>query len=86
MFNMKIVKITSGGQISIPAAIRKRWGTKHVSVEDEGDRLVIRPSPDDPIGAARGSMKEMLKGTSSEEMRRQMREEEIEAEERKYGR
>lgn len=86
MLNMKTVKVTSGGQISIPASIRKRWGTRNVSVEDAGDHLVIRPSPDDPIGAARGSLKEILKGTSSEEMRRQVREEEIEAEERKYGR
>jgi AbrB family looped-hinge helix DNA binding protein len=49
-------RISKGGQISIPAAIRRRWGTSTVSLDDQGDRLVIEPAPDDPIAAAEGSL------------------------------
>lgn len=49
-------KITKGGQISIPAAIRRRWGTSTVALEDHGDRIVIEPAPDDPIAAAEGAL------------------------------
>jgi hypothetical protein len=27
-------KITAGGQVSLPAAIRRRWGTNAVALED----------------------------------------------------
>jgi bifunctional DNA-binding transcriptional regulator/antitoxin component of YhaV-PrlF toxin-antitoxin module len=50
-------KVTEGGQISLPAEVRRRWQTKHVRVEDRGDHLVVRPLPDDPIAAARGALK-----------------------------
>lgn len=53
---MKLRKITSGGQISLPADVRHRWKTRHVRVEDLGDRLVVTPLPDDPIAAARGAL------------------------------
>jgi AbrB family looped-hinge helix DNA binding protein len=49
-------RITKGGQISIPAAVRRRWGTSTVALEDQGDRIVIEPAPDDPIAAAEGSL------------------------------
>lgn len=49
-------RISKGGQISIPAAIRRRWGTSTVALDDQGDRLVIEPAPDDPIGAAEGAL------------------------------
>ena len=58
-------KITGGGQISLPAVVRKRWGTRTVSLEDLGDRVVVRPAPDDPIAAARGALKD-LPGTTEE--------------------
>jgi AbrB family looped-hinge helix DNA binding protein len=48
------MKISKGGQISIPAPIRHRWGTSTVSFRDEGQRIVIEPAPDDPIAAAEG--------------------------------
>ena len=79
-----LATISSGGQISIPASVRRRWGTKRVVVDDEGERLVLRPMPDDPIGAAIGSL--AGPGPSSDEMRRMDREEEQEIEERKWGR
>lgn len=49
-------RITKGGQISIPAVIRHRWGTSTVALEDHGDRIVIEPAPDDPIAAAEGAL------------------------------
>jgi AbrB family looped-hinge helix DNA binding protein len=52
-----IAKVTTSGQVSLPAPVRKRWGTAQVVVEDEGDRVVVRPLPDDPIAAACGSLK-----------------------------
>jgi AbrB family looped-hinge helix DNA binding protein len=50
------MRITSGGQISIPAAIRHRWGTSTVVMDDQGDRIVLEPAPDDPIAAAEGAL------------------------------
>ena len=79
---MKLTKISQGGQVQVPAGIRRRWGTRDVLIEDEGAYIVISPVPEDPIGAAMGS----LAGTpiSSDEMLRQSREEDAEAEEHKW--
>ncbi len=83
MCSMKIATISKGGQISIPAAIRHRWGVHRVVVTEVGDSLVIRPLPDDPIKTLRGS----LRGTdlTSDDVRRELRSEEEAAEERKFG-
>lgn len=81
---MRYLMISKGGQISVPAEVRKRWQTRRLQVEDRGDELVIRPAPDDPIRAARGILKDRL-GRTSEELRRMVREEEAEVEERKWG-
>ncbi len=51
-----IAKVTSSGQLSLPAAVRRRWGTDRVSLKDEGDHVVVRPVPGDPIKAACGSL------------------------------
>ena len=57
--NMKTrMKITKGGQISIPASIRHRWGTSTLALQDLGDSIVLRPAPDDPIAAAEGALVE----------------------------
>jgi len=40
---MPIAKITSKGQITIPAAFRKHLKSDFVSVEMEGDKIVIKP-------------------------------------------
>jgi bifunctional DNA-binding transcriptional regulator/antitoxin component of YhaV-PrlF toxin-antitoxin module len=58
----KRLVISSGGQISVPAAVRKRWGTRTVLAEDQGDQLVLRPAPDDPIAAVRGIFADELSG------------------------
>jgi bifunctional DNA-binding transcriptional regulator/antitoxin component of YhaV-PrlF toxin-antitoxin module len=79
---MKKGTISRGGQISVPAAIRRRWGTTAVLIDDRGDSLVIRPLPADPIGAARGSLPSRI---ASEETRAMLRREEDEAEQRRYG-
>ncbi|MFZ0214744.1 MAG: AbrB/MazE/SpoVT family DNA-binding domain-containing protein, partial [Candidatus Dormiibacterota bacterium] len=48
------VRISKGGQISIPSPIRHRWGTSTILLDDQGGRIVLEPAPDDPIAAARG--------------------------------
>jgi bifunctional DNA-binding transcriptional regulator/antitoxin component of YhaV-PrlF toxin-antitoxin module len=57
---MKLHRVTAGGQISLPAEVRHRWGTKVVAVEDLGDHVVVRPLPEDPVAAARGALKGRL--------------------------
>ena len=51
-----VAKITTNGQISLPAPVRRRWKAAQVVLEDLGDRIVVRPLPDDPIAAACGSL------------------------------
>ncbi len=75
--------ISRGGQVSVPAAVRKRWGTRAVTAEDRGDELVLRPAPDDPVAAVRGIFaRQMSGGPTTDELRAQAREEEAELEER----
>jgi len=70
------MKISKGGQISIPAPIRHRWGTSTVSLEDHGDRIVLQPAPDDPIAAAEGALAGELRGLDVGRLRRKAREDE----------
>lgn len=74
-------KITTGGQISLPATVRSRWGTKSVAVEDRGDHVVVRPLPDDPIAAARGALKGKIGSTAA--LRAKARKDEAAAERRR---
>jgi AbrB family looped-hinge helix DNA binding protein len=69
---MRITKVTSGGQISIPSTIRRRWGTSKLRLEDLGDRIVLTPAPDDPIAAARGALAGEV-STTSEQLRAEAR-------------
>ena len=71
---MEMLKVTRAGQLSLPARIRRRWGTQRVTIEDHGDRVVLRPMPDDPIEAAAGALRGRI--TSSEDLRVQAREDE----------
>lgn len=66
--------ISKGGQISVPAHLRRRWGTDRVIVVDRGDHLVVRPAPVDPIAAAKGSMP-LPGGLTSEKVRAKARRE-----------
>ena len=79
---MKPTKITRGGQISIPSSIRRRWGTSTLALEDLGDRIVLRPAPDDPIAAARGALAGEM-SMSSGQLRAQAREDEAAADRRR---
>jgi bifunctional DNA-binding transcriptional regulator/antitoxin component of YhaV-PrlF toxin-antitoxin module len=79
----KRMKISKGGQISIPAAIRQRWATSTVALEDQGDRIVLEPAPDDPIAAAEGALADEFGGLDLGGLRREAREDEEVAEERR---
>jgi len=81
---MEILQISKGGQISIPARIRKRWGVQRLILDDRGDQVVVLPLPDDPLKAARGSL--AAPGPTAEEILRITREEEAEIEDRKWDR
>jgi AbrB family looped-hinge helix DNA binding protein len=80
---MKQAKVTRGGQISIPATIRRRWGTSRLTLEDLGDRVVLKPAPDDPIAAARGALAGEL-SLSSERLREHARDDEARAERHRH--
>ena len=71
-----LINITERGQISIPADIRHKWNVRRVLLVDEGDRLVLRPVPDDPIAAVLG--KYAWIEATSDEMRDEDRAVEIE--------
>ena len=81
---MKRLKISAGGQVSVPAAVRNRWNTRVVVADDRGDHLILRPAPEDPIEAALGAFAH-LPGPSADEARRLDREEEWAIEQRKHG-
>lgn len=74
---MKVTRISKGGQISIPGHIRRRWQTDRILMEERGDAIVLMPLPEDPIGAALGSLRG--EGPTSEDARQTLREEETEA-------
>jgi bifunctional DNA-binding transcriptional regulator/antitoxin component of YhaV-PrlF toxin-antitoxin module len=76
------IRISKGGQISLPAPIRRRWETDSLVIEDLGDRVILRPIPTDPIGAAAGALGS---GTmTSTQARERVRREEQAAEARKH--
>jgi bifunctional DNA-binding transcriptional regulator/antitoxin component of YhaV-PrlF toxin-antitoxin module len=60
------MKVSSNGQVSIPADTRSRWGAAHMVVIDLGDHIVMRPLPDDPIGSLVGKYHGSGRDTDSE--------------------
>jgi bifunctional DNA-binding transcriptional regulator/antitoxin component of YhaV-PrlF toxin-antitoxin module len=80
---MRTTTISKGGQLSIPAEVRHRWGARRVAIEDRGAAIVVRPIPDDSLAAAIGS----LRGgrTNSSRARAIGRAEESEADAAKWG-
>ncbi len=80
------MRISKGGQISIPAPIRHRWGTSTVALQDEGHRIILEPVPDDPIAAAEGALAGELGGLDVRRLRRAAREDERIAEDRRWSR
>lgn len=81
--SVRTVRLTRGGQVSVPAEIRHRWETSTLTLEDHGDHVVLRPSERDPITAARGALKGLTKRTSAE-MLADYRREEAEIEDRRW--
>ena len=79
---MKVHKVTKAGQISLPAQVLRRWQANAVGIEDLGDRVVVRPLPDDPIAAARGALEGRIRASSAE-LRSKARQDEAAAETRR---
>lgn len=77
---MRTVTLTTGGQVSIPAEVRHRWGTRRLIIEDHGDSLTLRPLPPDPIGAAIGSL--AGPGPTTDQIRAALRRDDSEIERR----
>lgn len=75
------MKLTDSGQVSVPAAVRRRWSTRRVRITDAGDHLVVEPEPDNPFEAVRGVLRGL--SVSSDEMRRLSREDDAAVEARK---
>jgi bifunctional DNA-binding transcriptional regulator/antitoxin component of YhaV-PrlF toxin-antitoxin module len=83
MFMKRNLKISRGGQVSIPATIRHRWGTSTLTLDDQGDRIVLEPAPDDPIAAADGALAVEFSHVDLDRLRREAREDERAAEARR---
>jgi len=66
--------LSRNGQVSIPAEARSRWNTHHVIVVDLGDRVVMRPMPDQPVEELEGKYRG--RGPTSEDARRRARRDE----------
>ena len=62
---MTISRATIKGQVIIPAELRKKFnikkGTRIAISEGQGNVIVLKPVPDDPIEASRG----ILRGKTS---------------------
>jgi bifunctional DNA-binding transcriptional regulator/antitoxin component of YhaV-PrlF toxin-antitoxin module len=76
-----MTRISRGGQVTVPATVRRRWETERVALEDHGDHLVLRPI-EDPIEGFVGFAAGRGRSTS-EELRAQSRSEEAAAETRR---
>ena len=66
-----VMTVSRNGQVSIPASARTRWRARKVLVVDLGDRVVVRPLPDEPIAALRGKYRG--RGPATDTVRRQER-------------
>ncbi len=78
-------RITKAGQVSIPAEVRERWGASNVLILDEGERIILRPVPENPIEAIRGILKGKGRSDiSAADAVRQARNEDNAASERKW--
>jgi len=77
------MKVTASGQVSVPAEVRRRWGTSRVRITDEGGRLIIEPEPENPFIGLIGILADEA-GPTVDEMIVQERIEDEEHERRKY--
>lgn len=72
--NAYVMTLSRNGQVSIPADVRARWGTRQLLVVDLGDRVVMRPLSDQPLQELRG--KYTGRGPRSDRSRQESRREE----------
>jgi AbrB family looped-hinge helix DNA binding protein len=79
--NSYVMKVSSNGQVSIPAEARTRWHSERVVVVDLGDRVVIRPLPDEPLEALVGKYRGV--GPTADQARGAARAEDADRERRK---
>lgn len=77
------MRVTSSGQVSVPASVRRRWATTRVRIVDRGDHLVVEPEPENPFAGLQGVF--AGPGPSSDELRRELREDDAHAEDRRLG-
>jgi AbrB family looped-hinge helix DNA binding protein len=77
------VKVSRNGQVSVPAAVRRRWGTSTVLIIDRGDYAIVRPVPDDAIEALRGAY--AASGPATEAARAADRAAETASNDRRHG-
>jgi len=63
--------VSRNGQVSIPAEVRARWGTRRVVVVDLGDRVVLRPLGERPLDELAGKYRG--RGPSTEQARERAR-------------
>lgn len=66
-----MTRISRGGQVTVPAPVRRRWETERVALEDHGGYLLLRPLAD-PVESFVGFAAESGAPTS-EELRAQSR-------------
>lgn len=69
-----VMTVSQNGQVSIPADTRARWQARRVVVVDLGDRVVMRPLPDDGVEELEGKYRS--RGPATDQARRQARREE----------
>jgi bifunctional DNA-binding transcriptional regulator/antitoxin component of YhaV-PrlF toxin-antitoxin module len=72
------MRVTASGQVSLPAALRRRWGVDRVLVIDKGAYAIVRPMPADPVAALLGAHRG--DGPTSDDARAAEREREAERE------
>lgn len=81
MTNSYVMKVSSNGQVSIPADARTRWQAERVVVVDLGDRVVIRPLPEHPLEPLVGKYDGV--GPTTDQARRAARAEDADRERRR---
>ncbi len=69
-----VMTVSRNGQVSIPADARSRWNARRVVVVDLGDRVVMRPLPDDGVADLVG--KYAGRGPTTDAARRRSRQDE----------
>ena len=80
---MSTMRITSAGQLSLPAEIRRRWNVNRVRLVDHGDHVTLEPIPDDVIAATFGRFASIGSGTA--DARDAARAHDVERENRRVG-